>query len=32
MINDYSAKIGWKFERRPDSDTIIVTTVVQIRV
>ncbi|MEG4046763.1 DUF6272 family protein [Microcoleus sp. Pol17_C1] len=32
MINDYSAKIGWKFDRRPDSDTIIVTTVVQIRV
>ncbi|MEG4114211.1 MULTISPECIES: DUF6272 family protein [unclassified Microcoleus] len=32
MINDYSAKIGWKFESRPDSDTIIVTTVVQIRV
>ncbi|MEG4217896.1 DUF6272 family protein [Microcoleus sp. Pol14C6] len=32
MINDYSAKIGWKFEPRPDSDTIIVTTVVQIRV
>ncbi|MEG3905425.1 MULTISPECIES: DUF6272 family protein [unclassified Microcoleus] len=32
MINDYSAKIGWKFEARPDSDTIIVTTVVQISV
>ncbi|MEP6516764.1 DUF6272 family protein [Microcoleus vaginatus] len=32
MINDYSAKIGWKFDRRPDSDTIIVTTVVQIMV
>jgi hypothetical protein len=32
MINDYSAKIGWKFEPRPDSDTIILTTVVQIRV
>jgi hypothetical protein len=32
MINDYSAKIGWKFDRRSDSDTIIVTTVVQIRV
>lgn len=32
MINDYSAKIGWKFEPRPDSDTIIVTTVVQISV
>ncbi|MEG3931072.1 MULTISPECIES: DUF6272 family protein [unclassified Microcoleus] len=32
MINDYSAKIGWKFEPRPDSDTISVTTVVQIRV
>lgn len=32
MINDYSAKIGWKFEPRPDSDTIAVTTVVQITV
>ncbi|MEG4091615.1 DUF6272 family protein [Microcoleus sp. Pol12B4] len=32
MINDYSAKIGWKFQPRPDSDTIILTTVVQIRV
>ncbi|MBD1828614.1 DUF6272 family protein [Microcoleus vaginatus GB1-A2] len=32
MINDYSAKIGWKFEPRSDSDTIAVTTVVQIRV
>ena len=32
MINDYSAKIGWKFEPRPESDTIAVTTVVQIRV
>ena len=33
MINDYSAKIGWKFEPRPNSpDTITVTTVVQITV
>ena len=32
MINDYSAKIGWKFEPRAESDTIAVTTVVQIRV
>lgn len=32
MINDYSAKIGWKFEPRPDNDTIAVTTVVQITV
>ncbi len=33
MINDYSAKIGWKFEPRPDSpETIAVTTVVQITV
>lgn len=33
MINDYSAKIGWKFEPRPDSpETIAVTTVVQISV
>ena len=33
MINDYSAKIGWKFEPRPNSpDTIKVTTVVQITV
>lgn len=31
MINDYSAKIGWRFETRPDSlDTILVTTVAQI--
>lgn len=31
MINDYSAKIGWKFEVLPDSlDTILVTTVAQI--
>ncbi|MEG3850529.1 DUF6272 family protein [Microcoleus sp. herbarium19] len=32
MINDYSAKIGWKFEPKFDSDTIAVTTVVQISV
>ncbi|WP_445171818.1 DUF6272 family protein [Microcoleus sp.] len=32
MINDYSAKIGWKFDPRAESDTIAVTTVVQIRV
>ena len=32
MINDYSAKIGCKFEPRAESDTIAVTTVVQIRV
>ena len=32
MINDYSAKIGWKFEPKSDSDTIVVTTVVQITV
>lgn len=32
MINDYSAKIGWKFEPRAESDTIAVTTVVQITV
>ena len=32
MINDYSAKIGWKFEPRAETDTIAVTTVVQIRV
>ena len=32
MINDYSAKIGWKFEPRAESDTIAVTTVVQIKV
>src|SRR4028118_839503 len=25
MINDYSAKIGWKFEPRAESDTIAVT-------
>ena len=31
MINDYSAKIGWRFETRPDSlDTVLVTTVAQI--
>jgi hypothetical protein len=31
MINDYSAKIGWRFETIPDSlDTILVTTVAQI--
>jgi hypothetical protein len=31
MINDYSAKIGWKFEPLPNNpDTIAVTTVVQI--
>lgn len=32
MINDYSAKIGCKFEPRAESDTIAVTTVVQITV
>jgi hypothetical protein len=32
MINDYSAKIGWKFEPRSGSDTIGVTTVVKITV
>lgn len=33
MINDYSAKIGWKFETVPDKlDAIAVTTVVQISV
>jgi hypothetical protein len=32
MINDYSAKIGWKFEPKSDSDTIVLTTVVQISV
>lgn len=33
MINDYSAKIGWKFETIPDSlDTMLVTTVAQITV
>lgn len=33
MINDYSAKIGWKFEPRLGSpDMITVTTVVQITV
>jgi hypothetical protein len=33
MINDYSAKIGWRFETIPDSlDTILVTTVAQITV
>ncbi len=32
MINDYSAKIGWKFEPKSDIDTIVVTTVVQITV
>jgi hypothetical protein len=31
MINDYSAKIGWRFETMPDSlDSILVTTVAQI--
>jgi Uncharacterized protein conserved in bacteria len=31
MINDYSAKIGWRFETIPDSlGTILVTTVAQI--
>jgi hypothetical protein len=31
MINDYSAKIGWKLEKlSDDSGTIVVTTVVQI--
>ena len=31
MINDYSAKIGWKFEPVPDClDTILVTTLAQI--
>jgi len=31
MINDYSAKIGWRFETIPDSlDSILVTTVAQI--
>lgn len=33
MINDYSAKIGWKFETVPDKlDAVAVTTVVQIAV
>jgi hypothetical protein len=33
MINDYSAKIGWRFETMPNSlDTILVTTVAQITV
>ncbi|MGB7708019.1 MAG: DUF6272 family protein [Microcoleus sp.] len=33
MINDYSAKIGWRFETIPDSlDSILVTTVAQISV
>lgn len=31
MINDYQAKIGWKFETMPDSpDAIAVTTMVQL--
>ncbi len=33
MINDYEAKIGWKFEAVPDKiDAMAVTTVVQIAV
>jgi hypothetical protein len=31
IINDYSAKIGWRFETVPESvDTILVTTIAQI--
>jgi hypothetical protein len=31
MINDYSAKIGWRFETVPESvDTMLVTTIAQI--
>ncbi|WP_332979968.1 DUF6272 family protein [Microcoleus sp. A003_D6] len=31
IVNDYSAKIGWRFETIPDSlDTILVTTVAQL--
>lgn len=31
MVNDYCAKLGWKFETRPDSpDVISVTTMVQL--
>jgi hypothetical protein len=33
MINDYSAKIGWKFDTMPDNpDDIAVTTLVQITI
>ncbi|HBE19107.1 MAG TPA: ATP-binding protein [Cyanobacteria bacterium UBA11149] len=33
MINDYGAKIGWKFETMPDNpDAIAVTTLVQIAI
>ncbi|MEG3862792.1 DUF6272 family protein [Microcoleus sp. herbarium12] len=33
MINDYSAKIGWKFETMPDSSNMLaITTLVQISV
>ncbi|WP_293359151.1 MULTISPECIES: DUF6272 family protein [unclassified Microcoleus] len=33
MINDYSAKIGWKFERMSDgSNMLAITTIVQISV
>jgi hypothetical protein len=33
MINDYSAKVGWKFEAKPDNpDAIAVTTLVRLSV
>ena len=33
MINDYQAKLGWKFEARPSTpDIITVTTMAQVRV
>ena len=33
MINDYSAKIGWKFETTPDNPHLLaITTIVQISV